>query len=301
MSILATALCLIPHLQDPVTPQATPPAAVEPAYPAVRPKSHVLFFSLEGDLKAEPMQKALSLLSTPQAECKLVAGPESTAARNGKHFVAVEAPVQVTLKDLSAALKKGCGGLSPLAVSCFQGDAMDQGGMRGAGAGMPGFTARDFVVGMDADLRWYENIFGFRQFFYTGKRLDAERIAERYKKLMSGFGGNGDVGKSIEEELSWSLTTPLDPAVAKRAEKALSKLDGVRSASIDSSSGRLTMRFALEGLGSSGPLQLAAGLERLAQELQIPAEQTRRAARVRYDTWPIFEVLDKEALSLAAK
>lgn len=287
--------------QEPPAPPAQPPAAQEEVpYPAVRPSSRVLFFSLDGELKAEPMQKALIALSTKEVECKLVAAPQATSARNGKNFVGVEIPVGVTQKDLVTALRKGCSAAAPLSIACFQGDMMDQGGLRGAGAGVPGFTQRDFVVGMDGDLRWYENALGARQFFYVGRKLDAKSIAERYKKLMSGFGGSADVGKLVEEELSWSLATPIDPAVAKRAEKALAKLPGVFAATLDAQTGRLMMRFAMDGIESSAPLKLPANLERLAKEFQVPVEQSRRAARVRFDTWPIFEVLDKEQLALKA-
>jgi hypothetical protein len=116
---------------------------------------------------------------------------------------------------------------------------------------------------------------------------------------MSGFGGSADVGKLVEDELSWSLTAPIDPAAAKRAEKALAKLPGVFAATLDAQTGRLMMRFAMDGVESSAPLKLPANLERLAKEFQVPVEQSRRAARVQFDTWPIFEVLDKEQLSLA--
>jgi len=283
--------------------QETPPQPAAPAeevaFPARRPASRVLFFSLDGELKAEPMQKALIALSTKEVECRLVSAPQTTSARNGKNFVGVEIPVGVSEKDLLAALRKGCSAAAPLSITCFQGDMMDQGGMRGAGAGIPGLTQRDFVVGMDGDLRWYENTLGARQFFYVGRKLDAKSIAERYKKLMSGFGGNADVGKLVEEELSWSLSAPIDPAVAKRAQKALAKLPGVFAATLDAQTGRLMMRFAMDGVESSAPLKLPANLERLAKEFQVPVEQSRRAARVQFDTWPIFEVLDKEQLALA--
>jgi len=36
-------------------------------YPPERPKAHVLYFMLAGELKAEPLRKALSELSTKEA------------------------------------------------------------------------------------------------------------------------------------------------------------------------------------------------------------------------------------------
>src|SRR5438552_18430272 len=69
-------------------------------YPPQRSKTRLLFFSLDGDIRADPVRKALSELSTKDAECHVAYGPVSSAARPNKSFVAVEAPVEKPARDV---------------------------------------------------------------------------------------------------------------------------------------------------------------------------------------------------------
>jgi hypothetical protein len=259
---------------------------VEPdPYPAERPKAHVLFFMLEGELKAEPLRKALSDLSTKEAECKLVYGPRKTPARPGAQFVAVEAPAALGAKELGGALRKGCANADAVACTVFKGPAEGT-GSNSEGQGFLGMGARDFVLGMSGDIRWYDASGGWRQFYFGAGKIGAKEIADRYQKLFGPLGG-GEAGEVVHESLRWTLAEPLDPKAAARAEKALSKLPGVTKATIDPAQRVLALELRLENLKSSGPV------------LAFPGAPDAGPVRVRFDTQALFEVLDKEKLALA--
>ena len=258
--------------------------APEP-YPAERPKAHVLFFMLEGELKAEPLRKALADLSTKEAECKLVNGPRKTAARPGAQFVAVEAPAALGSKEVLAALRKGCGNADPVACTVFQGPAQGT-GSNSEGQGFLGMGARDFVLGMSGEIRWYDALGGWRQFYFGAGKIDAKEIADRYKKLFGPLGG-GEAGEVVSESLRWTLAEPLDAKAAARAEKALAKLPCVAKATIDATQRVLALELRLENMKSSGPV------------MAFPGAEQQGPVRARFDTQALFEVLDKEKLALA--
>lgn len=260
----------------------------EPApeiYPAERPKAHVLFFMLEGELKAEPLRKALADLSTKEAECKLAYGPRKTAARPGAQFVAVEAPAALGAKELGAALRKGCASAEPVACTVFDGPAGGT-GSNSEGEGFLGMGARDFVLGMSGKIRWYDAAGGCRQFYFGAGEIDAKEIADRYQKLFGPLGG-GEAGAVARQNLLWTLAEPLDPKAAARAEKALAKLPAVAKVSIDPAQRVLAIEFRLENIKSSGPV------------MAFPGGLDGGPVRARFDTQALFEVLDKEKLALA--
>ena len=261
----------------------SPEQAPDP-YPASRPASHVLFFMLAGELKAEPLRKALSELSTKEAECRLVDGPRKTGARPGAQFVAVEAPAALGAKGLVAALRKGCSNADALACTAFEGKAGGT-GADAEGNGFFGMGIRDFVLGMSGDIRWYDTFPDWRQFYFGAGKIGASEIADRYRKLFGPVGG-GDAGEVARAELHWTLAAPLDPKAAERAQKALGRLPGVARATIEAPSRTLRIEFRLENLRSSG-----APLAR-AQDAAKPLP-----VRVRFDTLALFEVLDKEKLA----
>lgn len=253
-------------------------------YPPERPRTHVFFFMLEGELKAEPLRKALSDLSTREAECKLVYGPRKTPARPGAQFVAVEAPAALGPKELVPALRKGCSAADPVACTVFKGSGEGT-GSNSEGQGFLGMGARDFVLGMSGDIRWYDALGGWRQFYFGAGKIDAKEIADRYQKLFGPLGG-GTAGEVVRESLRWTLAEPLDPKAAARAQKALAKLPGVQHASIDPAQRLLTLTLRLENLQSSGPA------------LSFPGAPDAGPVRARFDTVPLFEILDKEKLLL---
>ncbi len=267
---------------------ALPGQSKEPApelYPAERPKTHVLFFMLEGELKAEPLRKALSDLSTKEAECKLVYGPRKTPARPSAQFVAVEAPAALGAKELAGALRKGCANADPVACTVFKGAAEGM-SSNSEGQGFLGMGARDFVLGMSGDIRWYDASGGWRQFYFGTGKIEAKEIADRYQKLFGPLGG-GEAGEVVRESVRWTLAEPLDPKAAARAEKALAKLPGVAKAAIDPAQRELVLELRLENLKSSGPV------------MAFPGGTEAGPVRVRFDTQALFEVLDKEKLALA--
>jgi len=165
--------------------QAPPAEKAEPElYPAERPRAHVLFFMLEGELKAEPLRKALADLSTKDAECKLVYGPRKTQARPGAQFAAVEAPAALGVKEIGAALRKGCSAADPVACTVFQGSGEGT-GSSSEGQGFLGMGSRDFVLGMSGDIRWYDALAGWRQFYFGAGKIGAKEIVsdERMGKV----------------------------------------------------------------------------------------------------------------------
>ncbi len=290
--VLAPLLALLAVAQQP---------AAKPApelYPPERPATHVLFFLLDGKLEAEPLRKALSELSTKDASCALVCGPRQTPARPGAQFVAVEAPASVGTKELLPALRKGCEGVSALAVTCFEGGSSTL-GANAEGQGFLGMGARDFVLGMSGEVRWYDAQGGWRQFYSLAGKLGAKEIADRYAKLFGPF-GSGDPGHVAEERLHWTLAEPLDAKAAARAEKAIARLAGVTRCRLDPSARTLALELRLENLKSSGPRLSFPGADP-AREGAAPAAGARENApvRARFDTLAVFEILDKEKLALA--
>jgi hypothetical protein len=275
--LILAALLALPGLSKEAQPDP---------YPAERPKAHVLFFMLEGELKAEPLRKALSELSTKEAECKLVYGPRKTPARPGAQFVAVEAPAALGQKELGGALRKGCANADAVACTVFKG-AADGTGSNSEGQGFLGMGARDFVLGMSGDMRWYDASGGWRQFYFGAGKIGAKEIADRYQKLFGPLGG-GEAGEVVHENLRWTLAEPLDPKAAGRAEKSIAKLPGVVRCSIDAGQRLLSVEFRLEELKSAA----AAPGPRAAADKPV-------APRAHFDTLALFEVLDKEKLALA--
>ncbi|MBK7645418.1 MAG: hypothetical protein IPJ19_20665 [Planctomycetes bacterium] len=261
---------------------AQEPAAGPSAPSAERPASRVCFFMLSGELKAEPLRKALAELSSTAAQCRILEGPRKTGARPGAQFVAVEAPAALGAKELIAALRKGCGGAEPLSFTAFEGKAGGQ-GADAESAGFLGLPTRDFVLGMSGDIRWYDTLSDWRQFYFAAGKIGAKEIADRYHKLFGPVGG-GEAGEVAREELQWTLAEPLDPKAAERAHKALAKLPGVARAVFDAPTRALRLDVRLENQKSSGP----------------PGKRAEKAGpvRVRFDTLPVFEILDKEKLAL---
>src|SRR4029079_18880157 len=135
--------------------RAGPTRAQEPAaktddakdpYPPVRHPTAALVFSLPEHLDADAIRKALTELSTKDADCRIVFGPVKATARPKNVMVVIEAPAALDAKDVAKALKKGAGSAELVAWTCFayadtlQGSRLD--------AGVPGFSPRDLVLGM---------------------------------------------------------------------------------------------------------------------------------------------------------
>lgn len=281
-------------------------AALEPAdldaaalYPPVRNAALLTFYSIEGKLDPEPMRKALAELGTKDVDARIVYGPESTGARPGRFFLAVEAPASVKSKELVAALRKGASVVEQEATTCFKGPVRD---LPDVGPGrMAGLSARDWVLGVSNDLRWADTSAGWYEFFFTPGKLDAATIADRFAKLFGPF-GMSSVGTLVREGFTWKLALPCDATAAKKAEKAIAKLAGVKLARLDAQAGTLVLQFDLDGIVVSGPpvpdalLDRAAG--RAAPEPGAEKRATARTPRVRFDVNPVLDLLEKEKLAL---
>ncbi|MBK7874738.1 MAG: cation transporter [Planctomycetes bacterium] len=269
-------------------------------YPPVRNAALLTFFSIEGKLDPEPLRKALAALGTKEVEARIVYGPESTNARPGRFFLAVEAPAGVKPKELVAALKKGASVVEQEVATCFKGPVRD---LPDSGAGrMAGMTARDWVLGISNDLRWADTSAGWYQFFSTPGKLDAATIADRFEKLFAPFGMR-TVGTLVREGFTWNLAAPCEAATAKKLEKAMQKLPGVRLARVDADNRTLTVQFDLESLLVSGPAvpdrMLAGAAGRPPAEDATPPTRGARTPRVRFDVNPILDLLEKEGVAVA--
>lgn len=298
MNVIQAALLVLALLQSPPAqpPPQLPALLQTPAvYPPVRNASVVHAFGLPDDVKADAVRKSLAELSTKEADCRISYGPMRSSARPQKSFVVVEAPASVDVKDVIKALKKGAASVEPMAWTCFQ--SSDP--MLGAGlaAGMPGLSPRDFILGLSNDLRWVEARGGFSEFFFTPGKLDAAFIQDRFHKLAQPFGIK-DVGAVVVETITWPLAEPVDPAAAKRAEKELLKIAGVKSAKVDAAGKSLEVKVALDGLvRGAPPITLPGGMGVLVTSGSAEPE-TDPAPRMRFDTNTLFGVLDKEKLAV---
>lgn len=263
-------------------------------YPAERPLSVLHFYSVEGEMKAEPLAKAFGELKTDKAQCRIAYGPVSASSRPKNQFVAVEAPATAKAKDVERALERGGFKAEPVAATCFQGPQRRMGG----GGGPLGLSTRDWLLGTSGDLRWAESLLGFSEFFHVPGKLDAKQIADRVKKLGEPF-GQGDIGKLVVDTFTWRLEGTLDEAVAKRLEKAVLKLPQVKRAAVDAATRTIALEVALEGVRVSGlpiPLPIPEEFKAFGEQAAAAAGTPLDVPRVRWDTLPLWELLDKEAL-----
>jgi hypothetical protein len=299
-TLLALALVLAPGFvrQDP----APKPAETAPdPYPPARHASVLRFFCLEGELKADPIRKALAELGTKDAECRIAYAPQTAPGRKAKSFFAIEAPSSVSGKDVEKALRRGADKVEDLACSCFDGPARELPNVPTGPGDKSGWSARDFVIGMMSGLRWFDRLGGWTQFFYTPGKADAAEIADRYKKLVGPWGG-GELGKIPRESFAWPLAAPVDEAAAKRAEKAIAKIDGVKEARIDVAGAVLRVTFELDGIKTSAvEAAPAAATDKPKDkpEAADPASAAPAAPKVRFDTNPVLDALEKEKLGPA--
>jgi hypothetical protein len=261
------------------SPLALQHAAPAEFYPAERHATTVRFFCLEGDVKADPLKKALADLSTKDAGCGFVGEPMTSSTRPDKHVFAIEAPSTVAPADLNKALQKGSTRVTQLEWTLFRGLAAPP-------PSILGFSGRDCVIGMANDIRWFAFDPDGTTFYYVPGKLGAVKLADLYKKLFQPFEA-GDVGKLARDTIEWPLEPPVDEAAAKRAEKALLKIDGVREARVDAAAHALRVVVELDALKSSGsPDNRTHG-------------KSSTAFVPRFETNALFDALEKEKFSVA--
>jgi hypothetical protein len=289
--------------QEPPARELPPPPAAldaDAVYPPERNTTLLRFYSIEGKLDPEALRKAIAELGTPEVEARIVYGPESTPARPGRFFLALEAPATLAEKDVTKAVKRGAATVELAAFTCFQGSARelpDDAAGRRLGLGV-----RDWLLGMSNDLRWADANAGWYEYFFVPGKLDAKTIADRFAKLFGPFGVSS-AGTLVREGFTWSVASPCDEATAKKVEKALAKLPGVRLARLDVAAKTLTVQFELDDLSTSGPavpaelLARAAGREPPAADARPPT--ATKVPRVRFDVNPILDVLEKAKVGVA--
>ena len=198
------------------------------------------FYSLEGDVKREALDKVVASLGTAERPARIALGPSQVEARPKPRFLVLELPAQAEAADVRGALKKICPKVDELAWTAFESPH----------ASLPtilGKTPLECVVGMDNDLRWFDLSGGRARFFYRPGQLDAQDIQKRYSRLYTPF-EKGELGEIPAAALQWKLAEPVDAAAAKAAEKALAKLPGVRKARIDVAARTLTAEIVEDGL-----------------------------------------------------
>jgi len=295
--LLAPLLALLASL-----PQTPPVAAPDPsAYPPQRNASLLRFFSVEGEIKAEALRKALKDLGTGEVEARMAYGPLTTGSRPGRYFFAVEVPATLKESEVVKALRKGAATVEVVAWTAFEGEALELPGGGLGGEGFMGMSPRDWVLGSSNDLRWVDMLRGRFQYYALPEKLDAATIKDRMVKLLQPFGRASALREVERGVLSWQLVLPIEEALAKKVEKALAKLDGVTQARLDAKSGLLQAQFTLEDLHASAPPSPRpppAGAADAAPAAEAdPAKAL--APRARFDVNPVLDLLAKEKLTVA--
>jgi len=141
-----------------------------------------------------------------------------------------------------------------------------------------------------------ETFHNFREFFFTPGKTTADLIKDRFEKLAKPYGVK-NVGAVLSDAIHWPLAEPVDAAAAKRAEKELGKIDGIKSIKIDAAAKTLDAVLTLDSLTRGAlPTVLASDDNTLGGAL---AAERNPSPRMRFDTNVILDVLEKEKITLA--
>jgi hypothetical protein len=203
------------------------------------------FYSFEGDVKPELLQKELDALATKDDKARIAAGPLKAVAKPKARFLALEVPTKTPAKDVEAALKKICPHAEELAWTAFQGKSRTLPSILGQ-------APLDLVIGMDNDLRWFDLTEGRARFFFSPGKFDAKGLRAKFGKLFQPFDA-GELGVLVRDAIEWRLVAPVDAAAAKAAEKSIAKIPGVKKARIDVGSRTVTAEIEHDGLRGSTP------------------------------------------------
>ncbi len=241
--LLALFLALAPVLQEEGAPPPDDPHAPD------RPATLVRFYSLTGEVDVAKLNEAIRDLGDGAA---LVHGPASTNARPRGHFVAIEAPAGASAKDVLKAAKKGTGKAEELTFTAFVRSPGDTSVSGGGGRRGPGRSIRDQVLSTASQLQWFEVRPDAVVFFYT-KGLDAEECAKRFDALLGRKERKDYERDLVRFSTVWSLAGEAKSSAVAKAEKALPRLPGVASATLDEDELRLHLTLELADLKVSGP------------------------------------------------
>lgn len=246
---------------------------------AARHPTCLRFYSFEGDVKPELLQKELDALATKDEKARIAAGPLKAVAKPKARFLALEVPTKTPAKDVEAALKKICPHAEELAWTAFQGKSRTLPSILGQ-------SPLDLIIGMDNDLRWFDLTEGRARFFFSPGKFDSKSLRAKFGKLYQPFDA-GELGVLVRDSIEWRLVAPVDAAAAKTAEKAIAKIPGVKKAHIDVPSRTFTADVEHDGLRGSTP----------APGKDAPPEKALAAAGFLVDD--VIDALEAAKLGLA--
>ena len=203
----------------------------------------VRYFALEGDVDRAKLSEGLGELTQEGGEHRILEGPQSPVSRPKSSFLALEVPVETSVKSLVRAMKKSCKRVEELAWTSFEGVSVDLPTILGQ-------SARDCVIGMASPMRWFDAKKDRKHFFYLAGKLDAEEIADRFQKLFGPFDA-GEIGTLRTSEVRLAFEPVEKEAAVKKALKALSKQEQVRKADLQGEV--FVLEVAWDGMARSLP------------------------------------------------
>jgi hypothetical protein len=267
------------------SPQKDPEARVaDEIYPPESAKEVIRFVYLEtGAPDVAAMNAALHALNA-----RVEYGPRTSDTRRGRAFFAVRAPFDAPASKIESAARKGGGVAHELVCTAFEG--RDDRDSKVVVAGF-NLTSRDLVMGMSGDVVWFDSAGGWSQFYSLPSKLPAKEIIDRYAKLYAPYGG-GQIGRVVREKFTWTLPSAPDKARAEKLLKAMRKLEGVLSATIDGAT--LAIEVALENLRASGVAGAVPAGNDAKDELDSAG---LRAPRASFSTRPVWNLLEADGLA----
>jgi hypothetical protein len=245
-------------------------------YPAVRHERVLRSYNLEGKLDRGKLEAAAR-----DAGLEIVYGPVEASSRPQNSVVVVSALADDEPHDIEVALRQARVQVEELEVFLFE-DRIE-GGFPDFGIGIEKI---DYMLGISGEIRWCDMVEGWTVFHCVAGRLDADELEGRFRKLQRGFGHeDATLGEVVRDRFTWTLPSEVDPARAKKLEKAIGKLAGVSAAAI---SGReLAVTLELAGLEVGGP---PAGFRGEAPSRASPPRPTA-------STNPLLDLLAEEGLA----
>lgn len=228
-----------------LAPGPQDPEELPDPYPPARADALLRFYSLQGDVDVTDLQAAVADLGEG---ARVFVGPAATDARPRDHFVGIRTPAGVSERDVRKAAREGARKVEPLLFTIYRAQPQE-----GARSDRYGFVTRDTVVGMASEMRWWQRLGGIELFFYTEGDFDAAEAADRMNKLSGREGAYVPERDLLRESFTWELEGEVSDSQARRVEKAVSRVPGVTSATLDAGAGRLHVTLVLADLSVGGP------------------------------------------------
>lgn len=279
-------------VQDP-EPEPMAPSQTTP-YPPERVATTLRFYNLKGDVAKGPMETAITNLGRG---AKLLYGPEQTRSRPGDSFVIVQAPADAKDKDVLRAIKRGSNKVERLVVTVLDREFEIDRDQPGRRSGMG--DVRDQMVGLAPEIRWFEKAGPYALFFHVGKRFDAVDVVVRLAKFLDLPLPSDKRRDLLRESFQWDLAGEASTREGEKLEKAIEKLDGVKAASLDVETMRLSVTVELADLALTGPgftvfPEMVGGRRGAGGTAGIPF-------RPRFLVNPVLDLLEKRGLELPSE